>query len=328
MPLWTLLIGCVVGAVLGSFLNMVIYRLPRGISFVNPSSSICPTCKAHLGWVDLVPLFSWLSTGGKCRYCKAPVAARYFLVEVLTGALFAGAWYAYQIQSDRMGHLWFVWAMLACLVAVVFIDWELYIIPDELNAVILLVGLASSAYSGKLVEGAFGALTGWGIMFFISFVLGRLILQKDALGDGDIKLMRGVGAMLGPLLTPVSVVIGVFAGLVIGVALMVLARRPAAETENEGDAEPIPPPESLGSYLKRGVWYLLCLDIVAIPFPKLYRLIGEESPALETIDDDWEPSPTAIPFGPYLAIGAVVCLLGAQPITELVQNYFFPTPRP
>jgi leader peptidase (prepilin peptidase)/N-methyltransferase len=322
VPIWTVVIGFVVGAVTGSFLNMVIYRLPRAISFINPSHSICPKCDHKLNWIDLIPLLSWLSTGGKCRYCKAPVAPRYFLVELLTGGLMAAAWHQFQIQSDRAVWMWFVWAMLACLVAVIFIDWELFIIPDELNGFILVLGFAGMLVHGRGMEALWGAVTGWGIMWFISFVLGRVILGKDALGDGDIKLMRGVGAMLGPMLTGASVILGVFSGLVIGVALMVFNRpEPSSETEPDETPEPIGP-DPISSYLKRGVWYLFAFDVLAIFVPSLYKLIGEEAPPKGLDEEDtWEPSATTIPFGPYLALGAIICLLFGDSVEGLMREY-------
>ena len=324
MPIWTLLIGFVLGAVTGSFLNMVIYRLPRAISFLNPSSSMCPICKASLKWIDLMPLFSWLSTKGKCRYCAAPVPSRYFWVEVLTGLLFAGAWYQFQIQADRGGWMGFVMAMLACLVAVIYIDWELFIIPDELNALMLVIGVAAMGYTGQWMTALTGAFAGWAVMWGISFFLGRLILGKDALGDGDIKLMRGVGAMLGPILTGISVVIGVFAGLVIGLILIAVnSKKPEGEgesPENEGEMLPVEP---VLTYIIRGVWYLLCLDIVALFFPSLYKLIGEEPPPKGIDENDtWEPTATTIPFGPYLALGSIICLLFGDSIEKAVKAYF------
>ncbi|MBI3721363.1 MAG: prepilin peptidase, partial [Fimbriimonas ginsengisoli] len=79
---WSWVVGLLIGAAVGSFLNVVIYRMPRGISLSNPSKSFCPKCKHPLGWLDLVPLLSWLILRGRCRHCGGPVSARYFFVEV------------------------------------------------------------------------------------------------------------------------------------------------------------------------------------------------------------------------------------------------------
>jgi leader peptidase (prepilin peptidase)/N-methyltransferase len=120
---------------------MAIYRLPRQISFVHPSRSFCPKCKHPLAGVDLLPLLSWLSTGGKCRYCKEPVSSRYFWVEVLTAILFSGLWWQYLIVGEDPLRAGMYMAAAACLVAIIFIDAELFIIPDEINAMLLFLGV-------------------------------------------------------------------------------------------------------------------------------------------------------------------------------------------
>lgn len=323
LPDWTVIIGFFIGTVAGSFLNMVIYRLPRGISFWNPSHSICPVCKHKLDWIDLMPLFSWLSTRGKCRYCRVPIPIRYQLVELLCGFLFAGIWWQYLSTADQPVTATFYMAAAACLVAVIYIDWELYIIPDELNAVILFVGLGYGIASGDVKTSLFGALTGWGLLWGITF-LGRVAFGKDAMGHGDIKLMRGMGALLGPMMTGVSLMMAVVVGLIVGIVLMVVEKQKAsAQTESEAEEEMEEyVPESIPSVLKFGVWYLLCLDVVGIFVPSIYKLIGEEvsSAATEEIDD-WKPTATTIPFGPYLAAGCLVCMLFAGPVQGAVDRY-------
>jgi leader peptidase (prepilin peptidase)/N-methyltransferase len=360
---------------MGSFLNMVIWRLPRGISFVRPSRSFCPKCKHPLSAVDLIPLLSWLSTGGKCRYCKAPVASRYFWVEVLTGALFAGVWWRYLIVGESPLQAGFYMAAVALLVAIIFIDGELFIIPDEINALLLVVGITLAAMQGSLMTAIWGALLGWGLLFGIQ-LLGRLAFGKDAMGDGDIKMMRGVGALLGPALVVADVGIAVVLGLVGGIAGIALSKRkqpeavavkaseaptvaPVAPSENKpegpadseqpsdpavnptstadavpsasavevAEAEYMPTPVPL--VLFAGVYYLLCLDIVALFVPALNRwamslyppgFFPEEKVGEE---DDWKPSATTIPFGPYLAAGALICILFAAAIQAGMHDYFY-----
>ncbi|MEZ0325734.1 MAG: A24 family peptidase, partial [Fimbriimonas sp.] len=167
-----------IGAAVGSFLNMVIYRLPRRLSFSNPPKSFCPRCKHSLGWMDLFPLFSWLSTGGKCRYCREPIAVRYFLVEVFCGVLFAGLWWQYLIASYEPLRMVFYMAASACLVAIIFIDWELYIIPDEINALLLVLGVAMQILLHSPETALWGALLGWGMLWGIA-MLGRVMFGKD-----------------------------------------------------------------------------------------------------------------------------------------------------
>lgn len=320
IPNWSWVIGLMLGATIGSFLNVVIYRLPRGLSLSNPPKSFCPNCKHSLGWQDLFPLFSYLASGRKCRYCAQPVSSRYFWVELLNGSLWAVIWWQFLIASNQPLRACFYALMAAALVAVIFIDWELYIIPDELNATLLVFGIAYHAFDKTIMIALTGALLGWGLLWGIA-LLGRILFGKDAMGHGDIKMMRGVGALLGPGLLVANMAIAVVAGLVIGLAMLGLASRGKSESEADDAEEEYLPPETIGSLFIHGAWYLFCLDIVGIFVPKIYTLIGE-SPSEEHVDDDnWKPSLTTIPFGPYLAIGAIICMLFAAPIEKGISDY-------
>jgi len=319
-PSWSWIIGLLLGATIGSFLNVVIYRLPRGLSLSNPPKSFCPNCKHSLGFPDLFPLFSYLASGRKCRYCGQPVSSRYFWVELLNGALWAGIWWQFLIVSNDPIRAGFYALMSAALVAVIFIDWELYIIPDELNATLLVFGVAYHLFDKTPIVALSGALLGWGLLWGIAF-LGRLLFRKDAMGHGDIKMMRGVGALLGPGLLVANLAIAVVAGLVIGLALIAIASRGQSEQSASDAEEEFPPPESIGSLLIHGVWYLTCLDIIGIFVPNIYKWIGENPSEEHVEDDDWKPSLTTIPFGPYLAIGAILCMLFAAPIEKAMSDY-------
>ena len=138
--LW-IAIASVYGLAIGSFLNVVIWRLPRGGSLINPVWSYCPSCEHRLGTPDLVPVFSFLALRARCRYCRQPISWRYPSIELLTGLLFAAvAW--------RFGGTWdtiFYCLLTAALICVFFIDLEHYIIPDELNIAIALIGFAHNA---------------------------------------------------------------------------------------------------------------------------------------------------------------------------------------
>lgn len=370
-PSWSWVMALLVGAAVGSFLNMVIYRLPRRLSFVDPPKSFCPRCKHPLGPIDLFPLLSWLSTGGKCRYCKAPIAVRYFLVEVFCGGLFGGLWWEYLIVGYEPLRMAFYMAATACLVAIIFIDWELYIIPDEINALLLAIGVAMQFFLHTPEVALWGALLGWGILWGIAF-LGRIMFRKDAMGHGDIKMMRGVGAIIGPTLLIANMGIAVVSGLVIGLALIAYSKMkpsPVAEASlSDQEAEAIfeeigftpeqvasvraeceqagtpwqdvaaaarkarvesyeglmklYEPESIGSLLKFGVFYLLCLDILGVFWHGAYGLIGEEYLEENVEDDAWTPSLTTIPFGPYLALGSLACMLFAGPIERYLRDYW------
>ncbi len=324
---WTAIVGFILGALAGSFLNMLIWRLPRGKSLVAPPHSICPNCNHRLTALDLIPIVSWLRTGGKCRHCGVPIASRYLWVEVLVGTLFAIVWVQKMtvgLDPDWGGFFAYA-AVAAILVAIIFIDWELYIIPDELNAALLFVGLLYNGLHGQLHEAILGAFLGWALIWGFVF-LGRVAFGKDAMGDGDIKMMRGVGALLGPTLLLANVGLGVVLGLVGGiVGLAVESRKgtgiPEPETpSSEGEAieaTPIP------LVLLGGALYLFCIDVVALFVPPLMRWIVGRYPAeLVNEEEDWQPSATTIPFGPYLAAGALICMLAGGPIERGMKNYW------
>jgi leader peptidase (prepilin peptidase) / N-methyltransferase len=313
----------VIGAAVGSFLNMLIWRLPRGLSFVDPAKSFCPKCKHSLGPSDLLPLLSWLLGRGRCRYCKEPIAVRYFLVELLTGTLFALLWWQYLIVGYEPVRMTFFMAATAALIAIIFIDWELYIIPDEINAFLLFLGIGLHWYLGSLPTAVIGAFWGWAILWGIAF-FGRVAFGKDAMGDGDIKMMRGVGAIIGPTLLVANMGIAVLAGLIGGLVGIALesAKRKSAPPETE--EEPfIATPTPIYLVLLSGVWYLLLLDIVSLFVKPLDRWIASKIPQeiLEE-DENWQPSFTQIPFGPYLAFGTIICMLFAGPIEQVLVEYW------
>lgn len=328
LPVWTVVFGFILGAVAGSFLNMVVYRLPRQKSFFDPPHSICPICDHKLHPIDLIPLLSWLSTRGKCRYCQAPIPIRYFLIELLVAVLFSIIWLQQQVLAENTPLTIAQMAFVALLIAAFFIDWELFIIPDEINAALFFVGLVYHAAVGDLGLALGGALAGWGVIWAIAF-LGRIGFGKEAMGSGDIKLMRGVGALVGPLMVGATMVFAVFAGLVIGGLLLLLnqhRKEVAASREGSADAMadvPLPP---LWFLVVEGLYYLFLLDIVALFVPPFRRAVeawaNRVVPGSEALDDlDWEPDPTAIPFGPYLAAGAILCVLCAKPVESAVQSY-------
>src|SRR5947209_4229016 len=141
MTSWSWVIGLFLGATIGSFLNVVIYRLPRGVSLSNPPKSFCPTCKHSLTYFDMFPLLSWLIQRGRCRYCKSKVSSRYFFVELVNGLIWAGIWYQYLIVRADLGTAIFYAMAASALVVIIFVDLELFIIPDQVNAFLLVCGL-------------------------------------------------------------------------------------------------------------------------------------------------------------------------------------------
>ncbi|MEX2243791.1 MAG: prepilin peptidase [Fimbriimonadaceae bacterium] len=339
-PAWTWVVGFLFGASVGSFLNVVIYRLPRGLSINNPKNSFCPSCKHRLGLLDLVPLLSWVLLGGKCRHCKAKVSSRYFIVELINASLWAVIWYQkFVVESDPMlatplsfgeatafavAHSLFA----SALVAAIFTDLAHYIIPDQVNAFMLgvglalnvaLIGLASpAAWIWGMPSSIAGALVGWGVLWVIAFV-GRLLFRKDAMGHGDIKMARGIGAVLLPAAALLSFGLAVVLGAVTGIVTVLLRRR---SDHDEGDDGPYEP-ESFGSLMKCGVGYLLCFDVFGLAFPKFYESwFGENPYSIEELEEEPKVELTMIPFGPYLAAGALVALLADEWLLGLWSAYW------
>jgi leader peptidase (prepilin peptidase)/N-methyltransferase len=332
-PGWTCLVGLWFGAAIGSFLNVVIYRMPRGLALSKPKNSFCPSCKNRLAVVDLIPLFSWLFLRGRCRQCGASISSRYFFVELATGTIWAGIWWQYLVAGSDWGKAIAYALAAAALVAVIFIDWEFYIIPDQVNAFLLFVGLAYNGYlyyvhdmaasTHGIPSSVAGALLGVAVLGFITLA-GRIAFRKDAMGHGDIKMARGIGAVLFPVMAVISFGLAIALGAVLGILQVVVRmaidkRAVASGGEcDEGSADDIDrsedlpyEPETISSIVKCVFGYLICLDVVGLFYPKLYiRWFGEDpfEPVVnqDGEQDDWEVERTMIPFGPYLALGAIV----------------------
>lgn len=142
----------ILGAIVGSFLNVVIYRLPAGLSVNEPRRSFCPHCKAQIPWHQNIPLFSWLLLRGKCAKCGAPIAFRYFAVELLTGLLFLWIWNR-TLALDAVTLALPLWVLVGLLVSATFIDFDHFIIPDELTIGGAVAGLVFSfAFPGLMGE--------------------------------------------------------------------------------------------------------------------------------------------------------------------------------
>ncbi len=147
------------GCCIGSFLNVVIYRLPRGKSLVSPGSA-CPKCGKFIRWYDNIPLLSWLELRAKCRYCKSPISARYFVVELLTGCVFLGLYWVYFHASFHPSTTvtggWLVYVLHVILIAAFIagsgIDLELWIIPLSICWLVTAVGLIGSTVAGYVID--------------------------------------------------------------------------------------------------------------------------------------------------------------------------------
>jgi leader peptidase (prepilin peptidase)/N-methyltransferase len=174
----------VFGSMVGSFLNVCIHRMPLGLSVVSPPSH-CPHCKYSIPWFLNMPLVTWLVLRGKCKNCAAPISARYFLVELLTAAMFLGCWLAYGQTSAWLALTYSL--LLAGMIVATFIDFEHYIIPDEITIGGVVVGVLLSlcpmlhqqnTLAAGLWQGLLGAGVGWGIVYAI-VRLGKLAFGRQ-----------------------------------------------------------------------------------------------------------------------------------------------------
>lgn len=201
----------VLGLLVGSFLNVVIRRLPAGESIAFPASH-CPLCKAPIRWHDNVPLLGYLLLGGRCRACRAPISAEYPLVEAATGALFAAiAWRVGMVAALP------VYLLLgAALLALAVIDLHHRILPDRITLPGIAVGLAASAtlLPSGLVSAVIGAVAGGGLFYLIA------VLSRGGMGGGDIKLIAMVGAFLGWQAVLLTTFLASVAGGLVGGVLM------------------------------------------------------------------------------------------------------------
>ena len=197
---WSL-VFFVFGAVVGSFLNVCIYRLPLGQSVVSPSSH-CPYCNYSIPWYLNIPLITWLYLRGKCKNCGAPISIRYFLVELLTGITFMACWLGFGRQSALLALIYAL--LLAGLIVATFIDFEHFIIPDEITIGGMVVGFLcsfmpalhhESSLTGGLKQSLLGMAAGGGVVYLI-LRMGKLLFgrQKVALSL-DTKIVFGETAV-------------------------------------------------------------------------------------------------------------------------------------
>jgi leader peptidase (prepilin peptidase) / N-methyltransferase len=190
-----------VGAIVGSFLNVCIYRMPRDLSIVLPRS-FCPHCKAMIPWYENIPLASYLLLRGKCFRCRKPIAFRYFLVELTTAGIALWLWRRYGLSVEFVTSAIF----FAMIIVVTMTDFETGLIPDQITIAGMILGLGLSVaghghfmqpfWYQKLLDSVAGLLVGGGSLLLIGW-LGQLIFRKDSMGGGDVKLLAMIGAFVG-----------------------------------------------------------------------------------------------------------------------------------
>lgn len=230
----------VLGAAIGSFLNVVIYRVPNERSLL--TGSACPNCGSSIKFYHNVPVLGWLMLGGKCSNCKQPISWRYPAVELLTALLFCLVYW----QVGFTPYLALALAFTATMTALVFIDAEHMILPNVITYPLFVIALivrvayplaftgnyfsdttygpiswlaGYPAWAVSLAGGLFGALIGGGSLWLVGAIW-KALRGVDAMGLGDVKLLLGIGALFGWRLTILTIFIGAFTGAVAGVALI------------------------------------------------------------------------------------------------------------
>ena len=231
------------GLCIGSFLNVVIHRLPLmmerawrtdsaellGVTIDEPAQislsaprSRCPSCGHAIAWHENIPLLSYLRLGGKCSACKTPISIRYPAIEVLTAALFAACGWHFGPQLSVL--LWC--GFTATLVALAFIDADTMLLPDDLTLPLLWAGIVVSALGWipvPLAASVGGAVVGYMALWLV-FHAYRLVRGKEGMGAGDFKLLAALGAWLGWQLIPSIILLSSAVGAVVGLSLMVWRR--------------------------------------------------------------------------------------------------------
>ncbi|MNJ92478.1 Type 4 prepilin-like proteins leader peptide-processing enzyme [compost metagenome] len=247
----------VLGAVFGSFGNVVIYRLPQGLSVVKPGSH-CYSCKAPVRWFDNIPIFSWFILRGKCRNCGAKFSFRYPLVELIMAGLFVLSYHYAGYSWTLIEYLIFIFGLVVCT----FIDIDHMILPDEFTLSGIVIGLVGAALNPQreFLDALLGMLMGGGFLWGMAYVY-YMLTKQEGMGGGDIKLLAWIGALLGWKAIPFVIMTSAIVGSVVGI---LVSRKQKAGLK------------------------------------------------------------TVIPFGPYLALGAVLYLFGGQTIAYWYLDLFLP----
>lgn len=220
MEVYYICIFFIFGIIFGSFFNVCIYRIPNKQSISNPPSH-CYNCKTRLKPLDLIPVLSWTFLGGKCRYCKQKISPRYALVELLTGILFVLVYKVYGLNTITLYYL----LLVSLLVIITFIDIDHYIIPDGL----IIFGTIGAMAFNILIQGIGlkesllgGLICGGGTLVLIYII--ELIVKKEVMGGGDIKLFGMVGLFLGIKYGILTVLLSVYLGAIYGIFAIIYNR--------------------------------------------------------------------------------------------------------
>jgi len=300
IPIWVLaLFFVMVGLVIGSFINVVAHRVPLGLSVVSPRSR-CPSCETPIGALDNIPVVSWILLRGKCRSCSTPISARYPATEALCALLFVLVFHKVSVFLPEQLPEFFVGSLhgtvfLSLLLAVTLIDLDHFIIPDMLSLPGCIVGLVFAFAAPRAVgvtwqEAGVGAVAGSGFLLLIA-VGYAAVRGREGMGMGDVKLMTTIGAFLGVYSIPFVIFAAALQGSVLAVLWILIS--------GGGDGGEVDAPE-----------------VEASDASPEEAVEGEEG-----LDSEAQPEGVGaiqVPFGPFLALGAVEWYL----FSEYLSGFF------
>lgn len=216
------------GSVVGSFLNVCIYRLPRNEK-IGLTRSHCPHCKKTILWYDNIPFLSYILLKGKCRYCAKPISFRYFVVEFLTAFMLCLIWWRF--GDPVLTVIYFIFISL--LIAGSFIDLDFLIIPDSITVSGIIIGLLASSIHPQLIgvkiwwhgllKSLLSVLIGGGSLYVIA-ITASAILKKEAMGMGDVKLLAMIGSFIGWQWALFTIFSSSLLGTIAGLTLIMLKK--------------------------------------------------------------------------------------------------------
>lgn len=221
MTLYFTIVVFIFGIVLGSFYNVVAYRLPKGESLIKPASH-CPKCNHQLGASELVPIFSYLFLGGKCKNCKCKISPFYTIFELITGLLFVLSYLIFEFSID-----FYIAIIFSSMAVIVFIsDYQTMIIPDEvliIASILLAVCMFIKGGFPLLGESLLSGIIAFGGMFLIK-ILGDFLFKKESMGGGDIKLLFVLGLVIGFEMAITSIFLAAFIALPVSLIILFIKK--------------------------------------------------------------------------------------------------------
>ncbi len=242
-------VSLIMGGMIGSFLNVCVYRLPEGLSVVKPRSR-CPKCETPIAWYDNLPVISWILLRAKCRQCKAPISWQYPLVEAITGILFLLVFLKFGFTLASPIYM----ILVAALVLVTFVDLTDWTIPNEVTFPGMPLGIVCALVammvpeSGLLLDDPImaiaGLFAGGGLLYGLDMV-SLLVLKKRGMGFGDVKLLAMLGAFFGLWGVFLIIILASFSGSAIGIPLIMAGRKQTSVSEDNEK-------ENIGHYLPFG----------------------------------------------------------------------------